>query len=80
MMSVIESVVDPLPILEGHSCLFVRRDTLPKGGYKEYAYVGPTAEVIALGNRCLNVDMEKVEQLLRAGSSFEGALKTLGVP
>jgi len=80
MISVIEGVFDPRPIPEGHECLYVRRKSLFNGGYKEYAYVGPAEEVQALAERCLNVDMEKVDELLRIGLSFEDALTKLGIP
>lgn len=80
MMSVIERAFEARAIPPGHSCLYVRTEELPTGGYKEYSYVGPQVEVDELGRRCLGVDMEAVDELLRKGYSFEDALKELGIP
>jgi hypothetical protein len=58
-------------------CLYKRRDMRPDGSYKEFAYVGPADEVQTLANRCIDVNMDKVDDLLRKGLSFEDALKEL---
>lgn len=62
------------------ACLYTRREMFPDGSYKEYSYIGPTEEVQALADQCIDVDMEKVDDLLAGGSSFEEALTKLGVP
>lgn len=61
-----------------HVVLYIRRDTFPDGTYEEYAYIGPDDEVTALSKRCSEVDMEKVDTLLRQGKSFDEVLTTLG--
>lgn len=67
------------PVIErGHTCLYIRRDIFPDKTFEEYAYVGPEEEVMALAERCRNVDIEKVDELLHKGHTFESALKELG--
>jgi hypothetical protein len=80
VISVHESeVIDPgKDIPDGHCCLYIRRDVFSNGSYKEYSYTGPEAEVVAMAERCKDVDMLTVDPLLRDGLSFDEALKKLG--
>jgi hypothetical protein len=67
------------PVLEsGEACLYIRRDVFPDKTFEEYAYVGPEQEVLALADRCKDVDIQKIDSLLHRGKSFEEALKELG--
>lgn len=70
--------VDPILIPSSHTCLYVRREMLPNGGYKEYSFVGPIAEVEALGERARDVDMNRLDELLSEGKTFDEALTALG--
>lgn len=60
------------------SVLYIRRDVAANGSYREYSYTGPTDEVVALAERACDVDMEKVDELLREGKTFDEALTALG--
>lgn len=67
------------PALErDESCLYIRRDIFPDKTYEEFAYVGPSDYVAHLASRCTHLDMEKVDELLRKGRTFEQAIKELG--
>jgi hypothetical protein len=79
MITVIESaIVYPVPRRSDQVCLYTRRDVFPDGSYQEFSYVGPEAEVAALAQRCLDVDMSEVDACLRRGLTFEAALEELG--
>jgi|HubBroStandDraft_2_1064218.scaffolds.fasta_scaffold748519_1 hypothetical protein len=80
MISVIESkLIHPdEDVPENHQCLYIRRDVNADRSYREYSYVGPREEVQALAERCREVDMEKLDVVLRTGKSFDEALKELG--
>lgn len=70
---------DPEPVIDRDvRCLLVRRDVFPDGSYEEYSYFGPEAEVMAMAERFGDVDIEKVEDLLRKGKTVDEALKELG--
>lgn len=80
MIRVIRSaIVDPAKdVPEGEQCLYIRRDVHHNGRYQEFSYIGPIEEVQALSARCVDVDLLKVDELLRAGKTFDEALKELG--
>lgn len=71
-----ERAISPA-VEKDESCLYIRRDIFPDKTFEEYAYVGPSDYVAHLASQCHNVDMEKVDELLRKGYTFEDALKEL---
>jgi hypothetical protein len=80
MITVLEGeTIDPTQYIpQGHTCLYIRREMLDEHRYREFSYIGPQDEVLALAKRCLNLDMLKVDKLLEQGKSFEDAITELG--
>jgi hypothetical protein len=71
-------LIKPRKSKPGYSILDIRRDVCSDGSYYEYVYSGPTEEVETLAARAVDVDPDKLYELLRKGNDYDAALKALG--